>query len=532
MKRFLRLCFVAVAVSSCGSIATYNKAVTELHPIEDLHEDVDAVYKQLQRLHPRLYQFTSKETLDYKFDSLKTAINTPMTSRDFYKELAQVTKYVGQGHMSLSPPSKRFDRKERKANLKLKFDINNLKTEYLKGTLFISNAKGNDSLLKHVEILKVDGVSTNYLIHKFKKTIASDGYNTTFHKRVAGKRFFGYYNRDIGRFDSISLTLRNADSTFIKKYKRLPKVEKKKETDSTKLDSLKKLPSKKKLTKTEKKAKKAKFKKMRKDRQKYGYNYTTKTNNRLFKFIGKDSAVAYMKIRGFSRGKYKDFYKEVFKKIDSAGTKNLVIDLRDNFGGRLNEITNLYSYLTDKNFTLINKSEINRRLPRFKVAYSNTSALGTKIIYSLLSPGFLVNDILRTSKKDGQLYYKFKSAKETEPSPLNFKGDVYVLINGNSFSASSIISTQLKGSKRATIVGEETGGAYNGTVAGFYKNYELPNTKVRARIGLMHIDSKYKIEPDGFGVTPDIEIIPTYQDRLNGVDPELEWVLDDTEKKK
>jgi len=531
MKNLLLLLILSLTLSSCGSIETYNEAVTKMHPVEDLHEDVDAVYKQLKRLHPRLYQFTPKESLDYKFDSLKMAINKPMTSRSFHKELAKVTKSVGQGHMSLSPPSKRFKRKARKALNKLKFDINNLETEYLDDKLFISRAKGNDSLLLHAQILEVDGKNPQVLIAKYKKTIASDGYNITFHKRAAGKRFFGYYNQDIGRFDSITLKLKNSDSTFIKKYKRVPKAKKKTETDSVKLDSLKKIKPKK-LTKAEKKARKLKLKKERKDRQKYGYDYSTKLNYRNLSFVGKDSSVALLKIRGFSKGKYKEFYKETFAALDSLRTKDLVIDLRDNFGGRLNEIMTLYSYLTDKNFTLINKSEVNSRIPILKMAMSNSNSLATKAVYGLLSPVVVVHNLLHTSKKEGQLYYKFKAAKEQELSPLNFKGNVYVLINGNSFSASSILSAQLKGSKRATFVGEETGGAYNGTVAGFYKNYQLPNTKIRARIGLMHIDSKYKTEPDGYGVKPDEEIIPTYQDRLNNIDPELDWVLKDIYNKK
>ncbi|ARV08824.1 hypothetical protein BTO05_03910 [Winogradskyella sp. PC-19] len=530
MKKFLLLIGFTIIVSSCGSIANYNEAVTKMHPVEDLREDVDKVYKQLKRLHPRLYQFTPKETLDFKFDSLKTAIKAPMTSRKFHKELAKVTKFVGQGHMSVSPPSVKFNRKEKRANKLKKFDINNLETEYVEDKLIISKAKGNDSLLLNAIILKVDGKETKDLMTKFKKSVASDGYNITFYNRVVGKRFFGYYNQDIGRFDSISLTLKNSDSTFIKKYKRVKKEKKK--VDSLKSDSLKNAKPKKKLTKAEKKAKKLKRKKLFKERQKYGYDYLNKINNRDLKFIGKDSTVALMKIRGFSRGDYEAFYEEAFTKIDSAKSKNLIIDLRDNFGGRLNEITNLYSYLTDKNFQLINLSETNSRIPMLKTAMSNTSSTLQKIVFGLLSPGIITHNLIHTSKKDGQLYYKFKSAKETEPSPLNFKGNVYVLVNGNSFSASSVISTQLKGSKRATIVGEETGGAYNGTVAGFYKVYELPNTKVKARIGLMHIDSKYKTTPDGYGVQPDVEISPTYQDRLNGIDPELEWVLGDIETKK
>ena len=103
------------------------------------------------------------------------------------------------------------------------------------------------------------------------------------------------------------------------------------------------------------------------------------------------------------------------------------------------------------------------------------------------------------------------------------------MINGNSFSASSILSTQLKGNQRAIFVGEETGGAYNGTVAGISKMYELPNTKVKVKVGLLYIDAPFKVTPDGYGVQPDVKIVPTYQDRLNKIDPELAWILEDIE---
>ncbi|RNC87045.1 MAG: peptidase S41 [Winogradskyella sp.] len=527
MKRLLLLASI-ILLTSCGSIATYNEAVTKMHPVEDLHEDVDKVYRQLQKLHPRLYQYTPRETLDFKFDSLKTALNKPMTSRDFHKELSKVTKYVGQGHMSLSSPNTRFTRKERKARLKTKFDISNLSFEYVDERLIIREARGKDSLLLHAEVLKVNDDDAIKLFNTYKEIVASDGYNTTFHDRVVGYRFLGYYAIHNGRFDSISLTLRNSDSTFVKSYKRELKNKKKTETDSSKQDSLK-LKKPKKLSKAQRKLKrkedKIKSKLRRKKNKKYGYNYSTKKYNRNLSFIGKDSTVALLKIRSFTRGKYKDFYEETFTRIDSAQSKHLIIDLRNNFGGRLNEIQNLYSYLTDKNFTLINRSETNTRLPLLKTAMSNSSSTGTKLFYGILSPVIIAHNLIATSKKDGQLYYKFKASKAHEPNPLNFKGKIFVLINGNSFSASSVLSTQLDGDNRATFVGEETGGAYNGTVAGYYKNYTLPNTKVRARIGLMHIDSKHKTDPDGYGIKPDVEILPTYQDRLDNIDPEIDWVL-------
>ena len=91
-----------------------NEHITSLHPVEDLQSDVDKIYKQLKKHHPKLYQYTPKTVLDFKFDSLKSSITKPMNSRQFYKKLAPVLAHVKQGHISISSANKRFTRKERK----------------------------------------------------------------------------------------------------------------------------------------------------------------------------------------------------------------------------------------------------------------------------------------------------------------------------------------------------------------------------------------------------------------------------------
>ena len=529
MKKRLLTLITIVLLYSCVSIEKHNTEITKLHEVSALHEDVDKAYAQLKKHHPRLYQFRSKEIIDYKFDSLKAAITSPMDSRTFYKHLAAVTKYIGQGHLAINPPSKSYTKKERKALKKKKFDINNLDYEYLDGKLLIVQARGKDSLLVGSEVLKFEDETSQSLIEKYKPLIASDGYNTTFYNRVVGTRFMSYYAKDRGRFDSISLTLKNRDSTFIKKFKRVSKKKPISRKDSIQIDSIS--VKKKKLTRAERKEKKIEQKKKEKRNQKYGYNPSRKEFTRNLDFVGVDSTIALLKIRGFTKGKFKGFYNETFATLDSLKTKHLVIDLRNNFGGRLNEIDYLYSFLTDKKYSMVNPSEVNSRVPFLKVLMSNTTPLGMKLFVGLLSPFIAIHNVLKTSKKDGKLYYKLKSSKENDPNPLNFKGTIYVLINGNSFSASAILSTQLKGNKRAIFVGEETGGAYNGTVAGIGKMYELPNTKVKVKVWFMHIDAPFKVTPDGYGVHPDVEIIPTYQDRFNKIDPELVWVLENIEQK-
>ena len=49
-------------------------------------------------------------------------------------------------------------------------------------------------------------------------------------------------------------------------------------------------------------------------------------------------------------------------------------------------------------------------------------------------------------------------------------------------------------------------------------------------MGLMQIEAPQKQIPDGYGIKPDIEILPTVKDRLLNQDPELNWVLRDIGK--
>ena len=527
MKKAILLILVLLVLMSCRSVKNHNEQITKLHDVVSLHEDIDKVYNQLKKHHPKLYQYTPKEVLDFKFDSLKNTITIPIDSREFYKNLAPVVAQVKQGHVSLSSANKWFTKKKRKQLLKSKFEFYALDFEYLQNKLWVKNTRGKDSTIVGSEVVKIEDDLISDLMDVYKTRLASDGYNTTLHNRYIGRQFSNFYYKDKGFVDSLRVTLKNEDSLFVKTFRRLQKKEKPKKQDSIK--TVKRI----KLTSAEKKTNRLASKKKRKFNRKHGFIKKYKKYTRNFHFMKADKDVAYMKLRSFTNGHYKKFYKESFAKLDSANTKYLILDLRDNGGGRIAEIDYLYSYLTNKDYQFIIESEVKSRVPFIKSFMSNTTPTSLKVAGALFSPFVMTHNLIKTKKRNGKLYYKFsKHSKIKGPKALRFKGNMYVLINGNSFSASSLISTHLKATKRATFVGEETGGAYNGTVAGIYKIYELPTTKLKIRMGLMQIEAPQKQQPDGYGIKPDIEIKPTIKDRKLNRDTELEWVLSDIEKKR
>jgi C-terminal processing protease CtpA/Prc len=259
-----------------------------------------------------------------------------------------------------------------------------------------------------------------------------------------------------------------------------------------------------------------------------GYDKNSATYMRDLHFMQKDSAVAMMTIKGFKNGDYDTFYEESFKKIKAYNAKTLIIDLRNNSGGRMDEISNLHAYLSDSAFVFSDKYEVVNKTSLLKADYFKTGGIGLKVFKGIIAPIFYSFMFFKVHKgDDGKFYYSSSQSKLKKIKDDAFKGKVYVLINGGSFSASSMISSNLKGSKRAYFVGEETGGAFNGTVAGIMPQKTLPNSKIKARIGLMFIKPHYKTDQNGRGIFPDKEIIPTLEDRQKERDPELEWILKD-----
>jgi len=514
MKKLVLLSSIALLIS-CQSIKKFNEGLSQEVPVNKLQEDVEYTYKKLKQLHPKLYWYISKEKLDYKFDSLKKSIQKPMTGLAFYKELSQVTKTIGQGHLGISPSLEKLSKKEqKKLKKKGKAPFNQFDFEFLDDKLFITKNRSRHDIKAMTEVVSINNELPNELINTYKTRVSSDGYNTTFYNRYLGKYFGNFYRLDKGKnHDSIQLLLKvdDKDSLFVVK----------RDTFGTNSKSDKIKLSKKEL------------KEKNKFNSKYGYVSETKTLTRELKFIDNDSATAFMNIKGFSNGNAHDFYEESFNKLAKNKTKNLIIDLRNNPGGRLYEIEDLYGYLVNEPFVFIDDYEVVSRTSKLHQDYFKGGGPVFKFFKILAAPIFYSVTYFNVRKEGDKYLFGTRSSKLKNPKPNNFKGKVYVLINGGSFSASCVISSNLKSTKRAFFVGEETGGAYNGTVAAQMPLVQLPNSKVNLKIGLALVSATNKTsEMEGRGIFPDKEIIPTIEDRKNNIDPELKWVLEDIRREK
>lgn len=520
MRRILVLLISAVLSVSCVSVKKYNRKLNDLRSEKNLRYDVDYAYKKLQKLHPDLYWYISKKELDFKFDSLKTTITSPMTSNDFYFKLSPVIASAKHGHMRLIPLNKKLNKKERSVRKKSgSTPLSRFGFEMFEDKLYIVKNYSADSTIKAgTEVVTVNNIKPGELISKYTNTFSSDGFNQTYLKGRTGKAFpqFFYYSNDVT--DSVLCQLKYND-TLRTVYLKRNGIS----TPENKIKSVEKSDPD--LEREKEKNKKENLK-----RKIQGYDKISGTYSKNLNFFESDSSIAVMKINDFSKGKYKKFFRSSFIKMDSLKTKALVLDLRDNPGGKIQEIYNLYSYLADSSFHFIDKSEVVSRTSLLHNNYFQRGPVGL----ILLLPAELVYStivLLKVNKEDDNKYYfSWSRMRKGQPKPDHFHGKVYVLINGGSFSASCVLSSDLKGSGRAVFAGEETGGAYNGTVAGMMPLVRLPKSKLNIRLGLIRISPYYKTDVYGHGIFPDIEIKPALEDRIKGLDPELNRVLEEIKK--
>src|SRR5262245_4653686 len=111
---------------------------------------------------------------------------------------------------------------------------------------------------------------------------------------------------------------------------------------------------------------------------------------------------------------------------------------------------------------------------------------------------------------------------EQQPEIYAFLGRTIVLINGLIFSTAADFCAVAHHLKRATFIGEETGGAYYGNNSGDMPILTLPNSKAQVRVPLFEYwNAVPGYEGKRRGTRPDLQVETTAANRLRGVDEEL-----------
>ncbi len=120
-------------------------------------------------------------------------------------------------------------------------------------------------------------------------------------------------------------------------------------------------------------------------------------------------------------------------------------------------------------------------------------------------------------------YQYSKNLRLNPPKENVFKGQLYVLINGITFSSAGDLAADLRKTTNAIFIGEESGGLFEGPTGGNSIVIQLPHSKIVVRISPnIQMGYLYQKHPIGRGVLPDHPIEYSIDDLLNKKDLEME----------
>lgn len=480
MRLFSTL-FIITFFCSCSVSKNYNP--DKKYSKEELQHDYTLLRSILEKKHPSLYWYTPKDSMDYFFNEGYKAIKDSMTELQFgWKILAPLTSVVHCGHTSFSMSKgwNKFIRSKQIPSFPLFLKIWN------DTMVVIYNLNKNDSVIKKgTTITSINGINSADIINIMFDYMVEDGYSDNVNY-IRLSTSFPYFHRNIFGLNK-TYSVGYIDSSGIEKNISIPYF-------NPPVDSLNKI--------------KRELKKI--------------NSREKIRSLKIDTSFALMTINSFSKGHLKNFFKQSFRKLHKKNIKELVIDIRTNGGGDIDNYVLLTKFLRNTLFKVADS------------AYSKSKNFGPYTKY--ITSGFYNNIgliFLAHKGNDGNYHFGFWERHTFMPKRRNhFNGNVYVLTNGLTFSASTLFCNAVKGQQNITLVGEETGGGWYGNSGIMIPDIILPNTKLRVRIPFFRIVQYHHISVKGTGVIPDVYIKPDYKDVTNGVDTKMEWVRQKVKEKK
>jgi hypothetical protein len=471
-------------ISGCAVSKNYHPA-KKFAPAA-LQEDYQTFRNILEESHPSLYWYTPKDSIDLYFEIGRAKLNDSLTEGGFRNVLSFVVAKIRCGHTSIRPSKaavRYVDTVSRIRNFPLTFKV------WDDTVLVTSNMNRRDTVVKRgVQLTAIEGKPVKQLIDSFFSHLSADGLNTTHKYQTLSNAgvFRSLYNAFYGLKPKMEVqfldSTGNLRTAIVSAYNPA--------SDSGRMRIGGPPPAS-----------------SRKERKRM--MLLAARNLRI------DTALqaAIMDLSTFSKHyKLRSFFRHTFKRLDKEQMPNLIIDLRANGGGSVTLSNLLTKYMAQK---------------PFKIADS-LYAISNRSRYGHLQNGYFLNRLffifMSRKKEDGNYHFRYFEERYFKPKKrLNYKGNIYILTGGNTFSAATLVTQALKPQENVFVVGEETGGGAYGNTAWLIPDVTFPNTRVRMRLPLFRLVID-KGEKKGFGVMPEIPSVPNTKDIQRNADYKMEKV--------
>lgn len=466
----------------CVLLFIFSAAVFSQKPaklIKRQQKDFTIFKTTLFEVEAKPFRHIAEDSLNYFLTNLETKLGSEVIStKEQFLNYSQIIQKIQSGHTSVQPNKKTFGQWIRERN-SLPVDVKlvgkklyTLNDYDLYPPEQMKKLSGKDKkknhVVKYTEIVRIDGVSIEQWMDRIGKYVSADEDFIDF-KYFAIKDLFEFYRSFAvtEKKDSVKIDIikrRDTSSLILKlNYPPLEDINKRFKED------------------------KKKEKERKKDRGE-------------FKML--TSKIACFKFNTFAESegkKYTKFLNESFKKINDKEIEKLVIDLRGNLGGVIQlELLRHFQFKNDKDivgsYTVLNRNKPTymKHIKRDENYRKNKKAI--RKFKKMEKRGFNGTITEEHLTQTGTLY----------------NGKIVVLTDGGSFSAASLLASQLKDLCDAKIVGTCSGGSFHEGVSGTYK-LKLPNSKILIYFNPNYYTSSLNVDSINHDVKkPDIELIELF----------------------
>ncbi len=479
--------------SSC-SVSKSSISPSKKYSKGQLQKDYDLYREILETHHPSLYWYTPKDSMDHYFDFGKQQIRDSMNEPEFRRVLSYVTSKINCGHTSVRA-SKAWSRYSDTVRLGKMFPLS-MKV-WDEAMVVTQSLLRRDSVFRRgTPVLSINGWPYRKIVDTLFHFISTDGYNTT-HKfqAISNRGFFGsLYTSVFGQSNYYDVEY--LDSLGNRKTARVPAYTPARDTGRV-FDRPRQQPV------TTPQPSKRERRRQQQDQV------------RLLK-IDTANHIAMMDLASFGRGyELRKFFRNSFRALKKHGIKNLIIDVRGNGGGSVNNSTLITRYIAKNRFKLSDSLYATRKKSPYQKYIQN----------HFWNKLFITFFTLR--KKDGNYHFGYFERHWFKPKKKNrFDNKVYILIGGNSFSATTLFTSVLKDQDNVVVIGEETGGGAYGNSAWLIPDATLPETGVRFRLPLFRLVIDKQAPKNGRGVQPEIFSGPTIENVKTGSDYKLDKAME------
>lgn len=471
--------------SSFTIVAAFCSAAQFPISSEEMKEDFIIFKNSISEIHPGLYWYADSSEIKQRFLKIENAVESEMELKDFYVLLQEFYSKIRCGHSRMFMPWKwREYIDDRPYRIPINF--------YLEQNRIVTmrDLSDDSSVGEGDEILSINGISSKEIMETLPQYARYDGFSKTRQVKIVAENFSRYFQAVYGLDSIFHVELKKGHSTQKVTLKGLTNAEANKRS-------------------TER------------------YAHLKKPEQKILSYKDLDGSIGYMKIQSFDKDdikegkqKYKKFLKKTFGEIQEKDLEKMILDLRGNSGGEDNYGATLASYLLDKPFNYYNRMEAVTKKFRYN-KYSRDKGFN------------IMGKLLRKDKdKPGTYTYNLsRQMKKQKPMKDVFGGKLIVLIDGGTFSAASEIAAILHSNKRATFIGEETGGGYYGNSSAMMYHIQLPNSRINYYLPVI----RYYVAVDhpafiGRGLIPGISMPETYEDYISEDDEVFDRAMVEIQK--